>query len=66
MPSCLTTAGLIIIELGEKICEMSLCLTRDIVVWAGGALCSEETIKEFFTEGPGAVCDLISLYFQER
>ncbi|XP_031301956.1 tRNA (uracil-5-)-methyltransferase homolog B isoform X2 [Camelus dromedarius] len=25
----------------------------------------KETIKEFFTKGPGAVCDLTSLYFQE-
>ncbi|KAM5196607.1 LOW QUALITY PROTEIN: tRNA (uracil-5-)-methyltransferase homolog B [Hipposideros larvatus] len=25
----------------------------------------EETVKEFFTQGPGTVCDLTSLYFQE-
>uniref|UniRef100_A0A8D1SPL2 tRNA (uracil(54)-C(5))-methyltransferase n=1 Tax=Sus scrofa TaxID=9823 RepID=A0A8D1SPL2_PIG len=25
----------------------------------------KETVKEFFTKGPGAVCDLTSLYFQE-
>ncbi|XP_039729952.1 LOW QUALITY PROTEIN: tRNA (uracil-5-)-methyltransferase homolog B [Pteropus medius] len=47
----------------ESLSEMSLLDSRFCGLGKRNSV--QETVKEFFTKGPGAFCDLTSLYFQE-